>query len=188
MYNKNMKKKTASFFVIVVLGFCAGCATLSETADRYRQSVLDIQEGRPYFAAISLKAILKDDPQSPYAPAVAFALGEYYFDNTDYFNALKTFSDYIHSYPRHKGVVFARLIVYKIIMDYRKEEIWGQQQIALVNEIRKELFSQPLFLIFYDKKSPRSYKSMFHNSYLVYDYVDKIKVFRNDKVFLELSP
>jgi len=117
-----------------------------------------------------------------------FALGEYYFDNSDYFNSIKMFSDYIHSYPKHKGVIFAKLIIYKIIAEFKNEEALGPQEDALIKEIRKELFSQPLFLVFYDKKSPRLYRSLFHNSYLVYDYVDKIKVFRNDKIFFELSP
>jgi len=62
------------------------------------------------------------------------------------------------------------------------------QHDLLIKEIRKELFSKPLFLIFYDKKSPRAYRSLFKNTYLVYDYVDKIRVLRNDKIFLELSP
>jgi hypothetical protein len=166
----------------------AGCATFSTTGEQYREGMQDYKEGRTYFAILIFKSLVKDDPRSPYAPQAAFAVGEYYFDNADYFNSLKSLSDYIHAYPKHKGAVFAKLIIYKILTSVNKEEALGVKEDALVSEIRKELFSQPLFLIFYDKKAPRSYKSLFKHSYLVYDYVDKIKVFRDDKIFLELSP
>ncbi len=165
-----------------------GCATISETGERYRAAIQAFRDGQTYFAFMHLKAIAKDDPGSPYAPAATFALGEYYFDNEDTFNAVKTLSDYVGRYPKDKGVVFAKLIIYKIITEIKKDERLSEEQTALIKEIRKELFSQPLFLIFYDKKIPRSYKSIFNHSYLVYDYVDKIKVFRDDKSFLELSP
>jgi len=183
-----MKTKLLSLCLIILLLGPLGCATLSETSDRYRSAVGAIENNQPYFAVVYLKSFLKDDPQSIYAPAATFALGEYYFDNSDYFNALTTLSDFIHRYPKDKGAVFAKLIIYKIITGFKKEEDAGDQESELIKEIRKELFSQPLFLIFYDKKLPRPYKSLFKNSYLVYDYVDKMKVFRNDKIFLELSP
>jgi tetratricopeptide (TPR) repeat protein len=166
----------------------AGCATVTDTGDWYRRSVESIDEGNPDFAAMYLKTILQTEPASPYAPQAAFALGEYYYDNHDYFQALKTLSKYIEDYPKDKAVVFAKLLIYKLINEFKLEEATSAQESALIKEIRKELFAQPLFLIFYDKKAPRSYKSLFRNTYLVYDYVDKIKVFRNGKIFLELTP
>ena len=183
-----MKIKITFFSLLAVFFFCGGCASLSDSGDLYRKSLQDIRDDRAYFAALNLQSILKDDPKSPYASTAAFALGEYYLDNFDYFNAIKTLSDYIHNYPKHKGIVFAKLIIYKILTGVKKEVSFSTQEDALIKEIRKELFSQPLFLIFYDKKAPRSYNSLFHHTYLVYDYVDKIKVFRDEKIFLELSP
>lgn len=185
-----MKIRYKLFLCVVAAAVAgaAGCATFSPTAEQYREGLQDFREGRHYFAILNLKAVVKDDPRSPYAPQAAFAVGEYYYDNGDHFNSLKTLSGFIHDYPKHKGVIFAKLIIYKILTGVKKEESLGEQEGVLIKEIRKELFSQPLFLIFYDKKIPRSYKSLFKHSYLVYDYVDKIKVFRDDKIFLELSP
>ncbi len=183
-----MKNKITAFLLFLLACCSSGCAAFSQAGDWYRMSIDDIQQRRPYFAILNLKNILKEYPKSPYAPKAAFAIGEYYFDNGDYYNAIKTLSDYIRCYPDDKGVVFAKLIVYKIIINFKKEGAINKQQDALIKEIRKELFSEPLFLIFYDKKSPRSYQSIFSNSYLVYDYIDKIKVFRNDKDFIELTP
>ena len=123
MYNKNMKMRLFWGFAIGALFCICGCANLSESADRYRESVQEIGEGRVYFAVIHLQSIVKDDPSSPYAPAAAFALGEYYYDQADYFDSLKTLSEYIRNYPKHKGVVFAKLIIYKIIMEVKNDTV-----------------------------------------------------------------
>jgi len=176
------------FLVLALVAGLAGCAAFSETAERYRAGISALEEGQTYFAVVHLRRLIEQDPASPYAPQSMFALGEYYYDNNDYFHSIKMLSSYVREHPKDKGVVFAKVLIYKMITTFRAETTLNEQEEALMKEIRKELFSQPLFLIFYDKKSPRSYKSLFHHAYLVYDYVDRIKVFRDDKLFLELSP
>jgi outer membrane protein assembly factor BamD (BamD/ComL family) len=176
-----------SFLLIACCGL-AGCATFSETAERYRAGVRAFEDGQTYFAIVHLRRVIESDPDSPYAPQSMFALGEYYYDNVDYFNSIKMLSMYVKRHPEDKGVVFAKLLIYKMITTFKAESALNEQEEALMKEIRKELFAEPLFLMFYDKKSPRSYKSLFRHAYLVYDYVDRIKVFRDDKLFLELSP
>ena len=183
-----MKIRHVSLWVLAMFLASGGCATLTETGQRYHEIVQDIREGRVYFAIVNLEAFLKDNPSSAYAPQAAFAVGEYYFDNGDNANALEALADYAQRYPKDKGVVFAKLIIYKIITGFKEGQLTDEEEAALIKEIRKELFAQPLFLIFYDKKTPRSYKSLFNKTYVVYDYVDKIKVFRDGKNFLELSP
>ncbi len=177
-----------SCLVLALVAGMAGCASFSETADLYRAGVAAFEDGQTYFAIMHLRRVIEEAPESPYAPQSMFALGEYYFDNNDYFNAIKLLSSYIHQHPKDKGVVFAKVLIYKMITTFKAESALNEQEEALMKEIRKELFSQPLFLVFYDKKFPRSYRSLFHHAYLVYDYVDRIKVFRDDKLFLELSP
>jgi tetratricopeptide (TPR) repeat protein len=174
--------------LLAMVAVGAGCSTLSNTGDRYRAGVQAIHDGRWDFAIVHLRAVVADDPRSPYAPAATFALGEYYFDHADYFNAIKMLSSYLRLYPKDRGGVFAKLLVYKIITEFKAHEILSEQEEVLMKQIRKELFSQPLFLVFYDKKTPRSYRSLFRHTYLVYDYVDQIKVFRDDKIFLQLAP
>jgi tetratricopeptide (TPR) repeat protein len=174
------------FLWLVFLG--AGCMTLSQAGERYRAGVQSIRDGRWDFALVHLKAVVDEDPNSPYAPAATFSLGEYYYDHSDYFNAIKMLSAYLRLYPKDKGSVFAKLLVYKIITEFKAHETLSGQEEVLMKDIRKELFSQPLFLMFYDKKAPKSYRSLFKHAYVVYDYVDQIKVFRDDKIFLQLAP
>jgi hypothetical protein len=165
-----------------------GCATLTDSAEQYRAGVRAIADGQTYFALTYLRGVALRDPKSPYAAASLFAIGENAYDGEDYFNAIKLLSSYIRQYPKDRGVVFAKLIIYEIITTYKDQAALDEPEQALAKEIRKELFSQPIFFVFYDKKSPRSYRSLFKHAYTVYDYVDRIKVFRDDKIFLELTP
>jgi len=184
-----MKHTVFSFFVVgaLVAALC-GCTAFSDVGDRYRSGVSAFRDGQTYFAIVHLRRLIEEAPDSPYAPQSMFAVGEYYYDINDYFNSIKMLSMYVRQHPKDKGVVFAKVLIYKMITTFKSESALNEQEEALMKEIRKELFSQPLFLVFYDKKSPRSYKSLFQHAYLVYDYVDRIKVFRDDKLFLELSP
>jgi hypothetical protein len=175
--------------LVLALGLASGCATFSESGARYRECLLNLQNGQKSFAVIRMMSLAKEGPDSPYAKQVTFALGEYYYECKDYGNAVRMFTRFVGDYPRDRGAIFAKIMLYKMISEFKEEQALGAQEEALIQEIRKELFSQPLFLIFYDKKSPRSYTSLlFKNSYRVYDYVDQIKVLRNDKPFLELEP
>lgn len=184
-----MRVKKLLAIIIFVFFFCSGCASVNSSSAIYRTGVQFLQGEDPVFAVPYLESFLRAQPNSPYAPSTLFVLGEIYYDNNDYFNSMRMFSNYIRNFPKHRGVIFAKLIIYKILIDVKKGETnLSIEEETLTKEIRKELFSQPLFLMFYDKKAPRRYKSLDRNTYLVYDYVDKIKVFRNDKVFLELSP
>jgi len=183
--------KNRSLFVLLILSLslgAAGCASFSESADRFRSGVRAFEDGQTYFAVVHLRRVIEEDPDSPYAPQSRFALGEHYYDNSDYFNSIKMLSNFIKKTPEDKGAVFAKLLIYKMITTFKEESSLTEQEEVLMTEIRKELFAQPLFLMFYDEKAPRTYKSLFHHTYLVYDYVDRIKVFRDDKLFLELSP
>jgi len=175
-------------FALALAAGTAGCASMSETADRYHEGVQAFEDGQSYFAIIHLRRAIEEAPASPYAPAAMFALGEYSFDGGDYYNSIKILSSFIHHHPKDKGVIFAKVLIYKMITTFKADSALTEQEEALMKEIRKELFSQPLFFVFYDKKFPRLYRSLFHHEYLVYDYVDRIKVFRDDKLFLELSP
>ena len=185
MYNIPMKRALSLVLLLALLG---GCAAIGESGARWREAQRNLSDGQKPFAILRLMGLAKEGPRSPYARPATFALGEYYFDVKDYANSVEMFSRFIRDYPDGTGDIFAKIIIYKMITQFKEEQALGAEEEALIQEIRKELFSQPLFLMFYDKKSPRSYKSLLKNSYLVYDYVDKIKVFRNDKPFLELTP
>ena len=177
-----------SMIIAVAVLALIGCASMSPAGRSYHDALHQLANGQDYFANVNLISLANQEPPSAYGSTAMFAAGEIFYDNGDYSSAVRMLSRFLSHYPKDKGAIFAKIIIYKIITEYQSDKTLDVQEEALIQQIRKELFSSPLFLIFYDKKAPRSYKSLLKNTYLVYDYVDKIKVFRNDKAFLELTP
>jgi len=177
--------------LIVCLSICtilSSCAFLSEGSTYYEGARIAAKNHNYDSAFMNLKAFLRNDPKSKYSPTVCFALGEYYLDRSDYVDSAVTFFNYINDFPNDKGVIFAELIIYKIATQIRNDKEITLNEKDLIDAIRKKILSRPMLFMFFDNKKSFSYRSLFGNTYTAYDYVDKVKVMRNDKLFLELTP
>lgn len=183
--NKRCNLKVIYLFLCV---FLSSCATFSDSGVYYRQAYQEAKRKNFDGAFMRLRASLNEDPHSPYAPRVAFAIGEYYLDNNDYLDAVVAFRNYIENYPNDRGVVFAELIIYKMFTELKPAKNVPIKEKDLLEGIRKKMFSRPVFFIFFENSKIFSYGSLFGNRYTAFDYIDKVKVMRNDKLFLELSP
>ena len=89
-------------------------------------------------------------------------------------------SEYIKDYPDDKTAIFAQALLYKIILE-------GNQQPQLIEKMKENFFSKSLFLIF-SKSKIKSYNSILNNTYEIADYVDKIEIFKNNGLFLKITP
>jgi len=132
------------------------------------------------FVFVKLDSYLKEFPDSIHVPQARFAVCEYYFQIKDYRSAIYKLRDYIIDFPEEKATIFAQLFLYKILSEYRKEP-------ALTEKIKESLFSKSVFLVFSDAKV-KYYKSLLNNIYRILNYVDKIEVFKNNDLFLRITP
>ncbi|MDD5005342.1 MAG: outer membrane protein assembly factor BamD [Candidatus Omnitrophica bacterium] len=177
-------------FKIMVLFLClsfSSCATFSESADYYRRARYLARKNNCDKAFMQLKELLSNEPNSKYAPAASFSVGEYYLDKEDYPDALVAFQEYIKYYPDDPAVIFAELIIYKIGSQIKKNKEVSSQEQYLFETIRQKILSKPLFLfVFNDNIDRISYSSLFGNSYIVFYSKNKIIAIRNGKVFVEL--
>lgn len=178
----------SKLIIFLLCVFLSSCATLSNSANYYHQAIYQVKKDNHYAAFMRLRALLNDNPHSPYAPKAAFAVGEYYFENNDYLDAAVAFREYIRNYPNDPGTVFAELVIYKMANRANPNKNIQLKEQYLLESIRKKMFSKPIFFIFVENRKSFSYRSIFGNIYSAFDYVDKVKVIRNDKLFLELSP
>ena len=172
-----MKKIRYVALFLVLLNL--SCAT-STGQNRYREITRDAKAGNIDFAFVKLNSYLKDFPDSIHVAQVRFALCEYYFQIKDYRSAIYKLRDYIIDFPEEEATIFAKLILYKILSEYKKEP-------ALTEKIKESLFSKSLFLVFSESKI-KKYKTLFNNTYKVLNYVDKIEVFKNNDLFLKITP
>lgn len=182
-----MKEYVYKIGIIILCFSLPSCATLSINAE-YRNAV-DYAKKQDYDKAfMKLKAFLLNNPDSLYAPKASFAIAEYYLDNNDYADAQDEFYKYLKNYPNDPGAIFAQLIIYKISVETKNIKEISLKEKEITANIREKVFSKPIFFIFFENRKSFSYRSVFGNSYTAYDYVDKLKVIRNGKLFIELKP
>jgi len=177
-------------FRIIVIISCislSSCATLSDSADFYRQASLYEKRGDNAAVFMALTALMNEGSRSRYSPQAAFGIAEYYFETNDYIDASAAFRKYLKKYPDDPGVIFAKSIIYKMATQIKPDKDMSSAQRYLLENIREKVLSQPKF-IFFGKRKRFFYRSVFGNVYIAFNYEDRVKVIRNGELFLELLP
>jgi hypothetical protein len=162
--------------ILIVSGL--SCATLTNNV--YDDAIKEINSGNIDFGFMQLSNFLRENPGSIYKPKIRFAMIEYYFQNKSYRNALDEVVKYIIDYPNEISGVFAQAILYRILQDYNGEP-------SLIEKIKENFFSKSVFLTFSDSKT-KSYTSILNNTYKIVDYLDRVEVYKNNALLLEITP
>lgn len=179
-----------AYCLIVTLMCCvlSSCDTFSSGAKFYHEAAYEAKNGNYDTAFLRLRALLVNDPNSPYAPGAVFSTGEYYYQQRDYTDAILTLYNYIKDYPNDDGRIFAELIIYKISTEIKTDKKIRIKERELIESIEKKIFSKPMFFLFFEQVKSYTYRSVLGNVYTAYDYVDKVIIKRNGQHFLEISP
>ncbi len=160
-------------------GLCAG----GDARARYNAAVRYIKLKQPDFALMEFRSLLREFPKSPLAQKSSFAIAEYYYDNKMYNDAIKSFTGHVKDYPDSKAGIFAKAYLLKIIEEI-KDPAWEEKR--LFEDIQKDFFSKPLFLLFKEYKEA-SYKSPLQNKFKIRYYIDNIEVYRNGQLFIKIT-
>jgi len=174
-----MKIKIEVFLIITLVFINLSCATLNRE-DEYCSILKEARRGETDFAFIKLKDYLREKPETTHKTGIRFAMCEYYLQTNNYRDAISELTKYIIDYPEDKSTVFARAILYKILIEYNGDPL-------VIEKLKKVFFSNYLFLAF-SKSKAKSYTSIFNNTYKIIEYVDKIEVFKNNALFLKITP
>lgn len=174
-----MKINTLKFAVAILIFINLSCITSTQDS-QYYDALKEAKSGNADFAFMKLNNYLRENPDSIHTQEIRFAIGEYYFQIKDYRDAIYKLTDYIKDYPKDESIIFAQAILYKILLEYKKEP-------QLIQNLKENFFSKSLFLIFSESKA-KYYKSILNNTYKIVDYVDKIEIFKNNGLFLKITP
>lgn len=175
MRAKNLSKLLIAIFIFTNLS----CATLSGESEYYA-ILKEIKTSEPDYVFMKLKNYLQEMSDSIHAQEIRFALCEHYFQTENYRDAINELSTYIIDYPDDKSTVFAQAIFYKTLLRYKGDS-------RLLEKLKERFFSQSLFLVFSESKV-KHYKSILNNTYKISEYVDKIEFFKNNDLFLKITP
>lgn len=169
--------------------FLASCVSLTASFSPADRLYLDAKqfgrEGRGDFAFMSLSELIREYPEYKFIAEAKFSVGEYNFLSGNYNKAVKELVGFLKTYPNHKGSVFAKSFLYKIIND--NKWINSEETGKIAQAIKEEFFSAPAFFVFSEFKE-KSLQSLLGNSYSLKEYVDKIEIFANGKLLLSVSP
>lgn len=174
-----LKINTLKFLSIILVFLNLSCVT-SIKDTRYCDAWEEARSGNIDFAFMKLNNYLREYPGTIHTKEIRFAICEYYFQIKDYRDAVYKLSEYIKDYPDDKTAIFAQALLYKIILE-------DNQQPHLIEKMKESFFSKSLFLIFSESKI-KSYNSILNNTYEIADYVDKIEIFKNNDLFLKITP
>jgi len=172
------------FILVTLIIFSAhGLYAGGDARARYDAAVRHIKLKQPDFALMEFRSLLREFPKSPLAQKSLFAIAEYYYDNKMYNDAIKSFTGYVKDYPDSKAGIFAKVYLLKIIEEI-KDPTWEEKR--LFEDIQKDFFSKPLFLLFKEYKEA-SYKSPLQNKFKIRYYIDNIEVYRNGQPFIKIT-
>lgn len=150
----------------------------------YREAIQFIKDKQYDFALLEFRAIIRDFPESKYAQESMFAMGEYFYTQGAYHEAIKNFAEYIRNYPDADGAIFAKAYLLKIMQSIEKPT---EEERRVIDNIKTDFFSKALLLLFSEYKEA-SYKSVFQTVFTVRYYVDITEVYRNGKIFIKITP
>lgn len=169
-----------SFAITIVALLNLSCVTPPVDDQGFYHALKEIHLGNIDFGFMELKGYLQQHPNSIHTQKIRFGICEYYFQIEAYRDAIFKLTDYIKDYPADESTVFAKALLYSAIAKYNQEP-------EVIEKIKEGFFSKSLFSIFFESKN-RAYKSLLNNAYKIIDYSGEIGVFKNNELFLKITP
>ena len=168
--------------IILASTVISSCASLTEPGTIYKIALNNVKEKNLDSAFMNFRELARDYPNSPYSRNARFAMAEYLFTKKDYYDSLREFVSIIEDFPNTSQALFAKAIVYKALSEFSSKEIEG-----LSSKIKREFFAQPIILVFSEYKT-KSFKTLLGSHYTIKDYVDRVEIFKDNEIFLKITP
>lgn len=170
-----LKRKTVVFVVLF------GCAIFSnsyagEDSYLYSKAVHAAKRNKLNSSFMHLSRIVNRHPSSKFFTSALFSVGEYYYVIGDYFNAKNAFEQFIEKDSQSKSAVFARAYLIKIVKD--NQESAAKYEKEIVTFKRLSLFFRDFKII--------KYRSAFLKKYKAVYFIDKVEVYINNALFIEI--
>lgn len=167
--------------ILILFWQCCCCVPLLNAADAdtlWAQAVQMAKQREMDFAFINFRMIVDTYPDSTQSPAAQFDLGEYYFLENYFTLAIAEFEGIYTKHPRQKESMVALAYLYKIAQMKGQKDQMSRYQKQIISSYRAAF-------IFKDSRS-FEYLSGFQHKHKLVFYIDRIEVFADGKLFVEV--
>ena len=177
--NKTLKMKLLFVILVTICLLNFPEKSSADDADSIFLRAKDsMRKGQLDFAFSNLHFLTSLYPESKHYKPALFALGEYYYDIGDYYNASEKFNEILNIDPESEAKIFIKLYLIEIAKKRGRAD--------RVNSLKKEIVAyEQLSLLFRDFKEYLYISALMKNYKAIY-YIDKIEFFIDEKPFSTL--
>lgn len=177
-----MKITSPKFLVIVILVIWLLAypgVYVEANKQLYRQAVKAAGAGEPDAAFMNFRLFSEEFKNSKLAENTIFAMGEYYFLTSDYYDALAVFSRFIQRYPKSKARIFA--------LAYLLEIAKKERDIELAENLAKAIISSRQVVLLFSESKETRYLSPFLKNYKAVYSIDRLEFYIDGSIFTQVS-
>ncbi|MDD5347548.1 MAG: outer membrane protein assembly factor BamD [Candidatus Omnitrophica bacterium] len=179
-----MKKITIATVIACTGMSCFAAATFSydlpslDEHAQYSRAVEEVKHGNPDFAFLQFRELLDNFPDSKYAERSLFAVGEYYFQKTNFREASSTFFEFIDKYPDSPAVIFA--------LSYLLQVSQAHNDAAAIEQLTKTIVTFHRLSLVFRNSQEYTYRSALLRKHRVIYYIDKVEFYINGELFAQI--
>ena len=163
---------TLSIFLLPDKGYTQGHRSLYSQAVKYARS------GDTDFAFMFFRRFLRTYPESRFSEKALFAIGEYYFQIADYYDAAQIFIRFINNYPQSKARPFALAYLLTLANIMGKEE--------LTKYLEKEIISSQQIAFLFREFKEYKYLSALSKRHKALYFIDKVEFYIDEELFTQV--
>jgi outer membrane protein assembly factor BamD (BamD/ComL family) len=169
-----MKKIFLLIGILCILSGTPGISHAQTDAELYNNAKLAAKQGDRDFAFMQYHSLMRLSENSPYYHDALFAVGEYYFDMSNYYDAYRTFVEFVELYPRSEALPFA--VVYLLKMEQNQQENESE-------DLEKKVITFKQLSLLFSEYKEYLYTSPLGTKYKAVYFIDKVEIYINEVLF-----
>lgn len=163
------------YFILIASGYAKDAVTTFNEAKR------SAQKGDLDFAYIGFDTILRLYPESKYFMPSLFSIGEYYYQRGNKRQAEKTFKKFTALSDKETSKALPFAYAYLLKLSNKNKDSFERQNLI------KNIVSLKRISLFFREFQEYEYESSTGKFYQIIYFIDRVKIYIDEELFLEVS-
>ena len=167
------------FLTVLCIQLMVPAVSATETKFYLSEARKAAQTGQIDFAFMNYRSLLREQPESSDKLQALFAMGEYYFLQTDFLQAELFFKEYLQGSRDPNGCLFAKFYLWKMA--------GAGHDKYLTSQLVKELKMPKAHTFIFRDSEEYIYKSPLNRKHLAVYFIDKIEFYVEGNLLAQVS-